>query len=549
MILIEQIHQTILAQVKKIFPLIPFTAEDIEINLNTDHHKQEFGDLTTNAALVIAQKIKQNPRAIAEQIIAELKYEYIDWVEIAGPGFINLFLTTQALQVLARELYQAPEAFFKLNPEDPKTSYLIEFVSANPTGPLHVGHGRGGIIGDVLGTLLKFLGHQVIKEFYINDAGAQMQKLGQSLKIRCQQQLKQAASIPEDGYQGEYLVELAQKCIQENGEKVIEKPESFFTDYAYRHLLENIKKTLTEYGITFDVWFSEKTLHDTGAIEKALAILQKNGYLYEKEGALWFTATQFGDDKDRVVRKNTGELTYVAADVAYLLHKLERVHHLIMVLGQDHHSYVVRLKAVLQGLGKSPDILDVILYQLVTLKESGQFLRMSKRAGRMVTLEDITKAVGKDVARFFYLNRKADAHLDFDIDLALQHTEENPVYYIQYAYVRTGSIIEKAQTVEILQNISAHDCIYLTDNEKLLLKKIVSLKELLKNISHNYQTHLLTYYVIELAHQFHRYYTESRVIDPAFVEQSRGRLVMITLLRNTFALCFNLLGISCPEKM
>jgi arginyl-tRNA synthetase len=397
---------------------------------------------------------------------------------------------------------------------------------------------------------MRFLGNTAIKEFYVNDAGAQIKKLGESFKIRCQEVLGIHNPLPEGGYQGEYLVYLAKDLIAHQGESVLNNPDSFFEDYAKNALLEAIKKTLARYGITYDVWFSEKSLHDDGSVEKAINLLSARGFTYESEGALWFTSTRFGDDKDRVLRKQTGEWTYVASDVAYLHNKISRgAEHLIMILGQDHHSYVVRLKGIMQALGYSANQLDVILYQLVTIKESGQAVRMSKRAGRIVSLEDVIETVGTDVARFFYLHRKADAHLEFDIDLALKRTEENPVFYIQYAYVRTSSILEKASQHPELEALTNADIQGLTPSEKIVIKKIVALKDLLKNISGNYQTHLLTYYVVELAQLFHKYYTDNRVIDLTNIPQSRARLVLITALRNTFKTCFQLLEITSPDKM
>lgn len=520
-----------------------------QMTINTDKHKQEFGDLSSNAALIISKELGENPRAIAQKIQSALKHPSIDRVEIAGPGFLNIFLTEQAFKALATELYEEGALFFA-HTSSKKQSYCIEFVSANPTGPLHIGHGRGGIIGDVLSRILSFLGNTVVKEFYINDAGVQIQKLGQSFKIRCMQAAGYDYTLPEDGYQGEYLVALAQECYNTYGTELLSKTDEFFSTYAKEHLLKNIETNLAEYGITFDVWFSEKTLHDSGAIDQALDQLAASGHLYTEDGTTWLRSTAFGDDKDRVVRKKTGELTYIAADVAYTLDKVSRgFDHLIYILGQDHHSYVMRLKVVMEALGYDPKRLDVILYQLVTIKESGQALRLSKRAGRIITLDDIVKTVGTDVARFFYLHKKADAHLDFDIDLALKHTDENPVYYIQYAYVRIKSIREKALQNEEFHRLSAQDIQSLGEAERLLLKKIASLKEHLESIQHTYQTHQLAYYTIELAQTFHAYYSHHKVIDIEQIPQSRARLVLIQLVENTLKTCFDLLGISAPERM
>ncbi len=343
---------------------------------------------------------------------------------------------------------------------------------------------------------------------------------------------------------------MAKKAILEFGKDILKKPDSWFSSYAKELMLDNIKGTLEDYGVFFDVWFSEKTLHDSGAIEKALNKLKENGHTYESEGAVWFRSTTFGDDKDRVLKKNTGEYTYAAADVAYTENKFSRgFDKLIIILGQDHHSYLQRLKGITQALGHNPDNYDVILYQLVTLKESGAVLRMSKRAGRGITLQDVIDEVGKDVARFFYLNRKADAHLEFDIDLALKHTDENPVYYIQYAYVRTKSILEKSLDIKDLNNITEQDIELIGAQDAILIKKITHLKTLLNSIATNYQTHLLTYYCLDLAQAFHAYYSANRVIDENNIKSSRSRLLIIKIVNENLKRCFKLLGIEAPEKM
>lgn len=548
--LIERIHQAFNTHLETLFTLGLVDLEHSNFCLNTDPNKQDFGHINSNIAMVLAKELSKAPRQIAELIASTFTHEAVEKVEIAGPGFLNFFLKQEAFIQVAQELSKAGESFFKPDLSVGIKHFNVEFVSANPTGPLHLGHGRGGIIGDVLANVLSFLGHSVTREFYINDAGAQIEKLGLSFKARCYQELGQEMALPEGGYQGHYLVTLAQECIAEYGKFVIGQPDAFFQTYAKDKMLAMVKGTLAKYGITFDVWFSEKTLHTDGSIEKALGILQQKGFLYEQEGALWFKATEFGDDKDRVVRKSDGEMTYVAADIAYMKNKIDRgADHLIMVLGHDHHGYVNRLQALLKALNLGNQTLEVILYQLVKMKASGQLVRMSKRAGNIVTLDDVIDVVGTDVARYFYLNRKADAQLEFDLDLALKKTEENPVYYVQYAFVRTNSILSKAQEVAELQDISATDSVHLGIPERILLIKIVSLKGLLETISKNYQTHLLTYYLHELAQEFHAYYSVNRVINPENVTQSRARLFLIMLLRNTFETGLTLLKISRPEKM
>jgi arginyl-tRNA synthetase len=515
--------------------------------INTDPQKKEFGDINCNIALLLAKPLAKAPREIAQTIIEKFQNASVEKIEMAGPGFLNFHLTLEAFQNLAQELFTEKNSFFKV--ANPSEKYNIEFVSANPTGPLHLGHGRGGIIGDVLANILHFIGYTTTREHYINDAGAQMIKLGNSLKIRCQQKLGQEVEIPEDGYKGEYLKELAAQCIKEHGKTVLENNDQFFIDYGYTHLLAQLKNTVNSYNINFDVWFSEKTLHPE-KIEQAITTLEKNGYLYKKEDALWFKSTEFGDDKDRVLQKADGEYTYAAADAAYLLDKAGRgFNHLIIVLGQDHHSYPKRLNGIRQALGLDTVKLDCILYQLVSIKEGGQQLKLSKRAGRIVGLLDIIETVGTDVARFFYLNRKADAHLDFDLELALSKTDENPVYYLQYAYVRTNSILQKAAEHKEFANITADDAQHLTTGEALLLKKITELKTLLESISQNYQVHLVAYYLLDLAHCFHNYYHHNRVIEPATVEQSRGRLLLTQLVQEQFDRCLQLMGITRPESM
>jgi arginyl-tRNA synthetase len=442
---IDFIQKTFTENIKILFPITEITYEQCRLHINVDEAKQMFGNLSTSCALVLAKALKRAPREVAMEIATSYTHPLVEKIEVAGPGFINMYLTNDAFKLLAKELFEQRAAFFKPDQLDKKYNVSLEFVSANPTGPLHFGHGRGGIIGDVLGNVLKFVGHDVTKEFYINDAGNQIQKLGESFKIRCLNAAGITASIAQDGYHGEYLLELAQDCFAQYGQEIFEKSDSFFAEYAKENLLHALQNTLKDYGIEYDVWFSEKTLHESNAIEKALAVLQERNLLFEHDGALWFKTTQFGDDKDRVVKKSTGEYTYIAADIAYLKNKIDRgFNNLIFTLGHDHHSYAVRLNAVKNGLGYEQCPLAVILYQLVKISEDGQAVRMSKRAGAIVSLQDIINTVGKDVARFFYLHRKADAQLEFDLGLALKKTEENPVYYVQYAYVRTGSILEKA---------------------------------------------------------------------------------------------------------
>lgn len=553
--------------IQSLFALPVEQVASIDVTLNADKDPILFGDLSCNAAMVLARVLGKNPRQLATDIIQAINQQreagvrtdflnMIEKIEIAGPGFLNITLTRQTWQQLAHELLTTKRDVF--TGVDKKQRYLLEFVSANPTGPLHLGHGRGGIIGDVLARVLKFIGHDVATEFYINDAGNQMGLLGLSLQVRVKQQLGIQEDLPEGGYRGEYMVELAQQCVAAHGKAVLEKEVSFFTNYAMQHLLELQKKDLENYGIHFDQWFSEKTLHESGQVEATIKILQDRDLVYQEGGALWFRSTQFGDDKDRVIRKATGELTYIAADIAYHKNKFERGFDVLVdILGQDHHGYVKRLKATMQALGYNADHLDVILYQLVTIKENDVAVRMSKRAGTFTKLSDVVDEVGTDVARFFYLHRKADTHLEFDLATALKKTDENPVFYIHYAYVRALSVLVKVQQETALKDVVGHIGVsdinqifaLLSPNDIILLKKILSLHGILNSVASTYQTHMLANYAWELACSFHSYYAGNRVIDPENVEVSKMRLLMVVMTKDALEVCLDLLGLTKPERM
>lgn len=514
--------------------------------LNIEQEKQ-FGDISSNIAMTLAKQIKKNPTMIAETIVNNFQHAYIEKIELAGPGFINIFLQQRTFVDLLDALITKKESFFKENPNK-KYSYNVEFLSANPTGPIHLGNGRGGIIGDVLANVLKFLNNNVIKEYYINDAGNQINKLGMSLKIRCMQAAGNPIEMPEDSYHGDYLIEMAQDLITLHGSSIIERDDMFFADYAKNKILAYLKTTLHNYGIEYDVWFSEKSLHESGAITKAIALLTAKGYTFEQDNALWFRSTLFGDDKDRVLVKTTGEFTYTAADIAYMQNKIDRgATYMIMTLGHDHHSFAQRLQGLHQALGIQNCPLEVILYQLVKMKQNDAQVRMSKRAGNAITLKDVIDTVGTDVARFFYLHKKADAQLEFDLDLALKKTDENPVFYIQYAYVRAKSILNKAQEQQIAIDTSATTSI--SAEEEPLLKKIAALQAVLAGIEVHHQPHLLANYTIELATLFHSYYNQTKILNNQNKDIINAKLIVVEQFITTMKLCFSLMGISAPEKM
>jgi arginyl-tRNA synthetase len=526
-----------------------------EINTNLD--RSYYGDISTNLAMVLSKILKVS----IDNIFADIKNElfnsylcnYIEDISLKS-GFINISLNLSAWSDLLKSIILNRMDFFKGNGSSLK--YSIEFVSANPTGPLHIGHGRGAIIGDVLANILEFLSYNVVREFYINDAGSQIDKLGISFKIRVLQQLNKDIQLPDDAYHGEYLIDMAKEFIYSLKHKGIDNlndyinklDDNFYKDFAKDRLLSKIKDTLKDYKVNFDVWFSERELHKFNAISKVIDNLKDQGYTYQKDGALFFNSTKFFDDKDRVLQKNDRQYTYIAADIAYLKTKIDRAFDkIIMVLGQDHHGYINRLKSAMKALNNDPDKLNIIIYQLVTLKYNDEVVRMSKRSGKSVTLQDVIDTVGVDAARFFYLNKKSDAHLDFDINLALKHDDNNPLYYIQYAYVRAKSLIEKA--LDTFVDISFDDISSISNNEILLIKKIVNLKYILNNIASNYQVHLITYYLIELAQLFHNYYSLNRIIDLENPNISKSRLSLIYAIKDTFELGFDLIGISKPDKM
>lgn len=518
----------------------------------TSHHQ---GDLTTNAAMTLARALKKPPRAIAEQIVAAIKsqielnqYSSLSHIEIAGPGFINITLAPQAWASLVQQISTSPIAFFKAETKQEPHSYLIEYVSANPTGPLHLGHGRNAIIGDILARVLRFIGHDVTTEFYINDAGSQMQKLGTSLKARCIELLGGAAEIPEEGYHGEYLIEIAEECVQEHGSSVLlENDINFFTSYAKNRLIAQQKEELADYGVKLDSWFSELSLHNSGAITDALSELERRKFLYTKDGALWFKSTEFGDDKDRVIRKQDGNLTYIAPDIAYHVNKFARgAQTLIDIVGQDHHGYVLRLKGTLAALGYDANRLNVILYQLVSLKQGDAPVKMSKRSGNFIGLREVIDTVGVDAARFFFLHKKADSHLELDIDIALKQSQENPVFYLQYAYVRTLSIMQKATDLGITADITFGAC---TSEEIAVLKKLLGFGGALNAVATQYATHMLATYALDLAQVFHTFYTNNRVVDAAQPETTARRLALIAVTQQTLGLTLDLLGLSRRESM
>jgi len=518
--------------------------------------QKEFGDLACNVAMVWAKRQRKPPRAIAEAIVKNLEDRdgILAKVEIAGPGFLNFSFAPKFYYERLREF----EARQELTPNLGRGEKVqVEFASANPTGPVHVGHGRVAVIGDVLARLLAATGFNVEREYYVNDTGNQMEKLGQSIYVRYRELFGEKIDFPEGGYPGDYVRELAMEARQRWGEKFLSEPQdaaaAFFSQYGGENLLATIRDDLSRFGIGFDSFVSEKDLRARGEVEKTISLLAGRNMLYEQEGARWFKSTAYGDDKDRPLVKSDGELTYFASDIAYHRNKLERgFKKLINVWGADHHGYVARLKAALGALGYDPEALQVVLVQLVQLTRGGEPVRMGKRQGEFVSLREVLDEVGNDAARFFFLMRKSDSHLDFDLELAKKESSENPVFYVQYAHARIASIFEQARQsgVEMTdRSARAVKLERLSEPEELaLIKHVIQLPEAVEESVNELEPHRLVFYLLELAGEFHRYYNRFRVVSDD-ADLTRARLILLRNVQKVIGGGLTLLGVTAPLKM
>lgn len=514
-----------------------------------------FGDLSTTVAFSLAKALKRKPREVAEAIIKHLSPDpaFVERVEGAGAGYLNFFLTKAFWQGVVREVLEQGEEYGRAQIGRGRR-VLVEFVSANPTGPLHVGHGRGAALGDALANLLEAVGFQVEREYYINDAGTQIELLGRSVFARYREHFGLEVAFPEDGYKGEYIRDLAFSIAQQEGSRYLEGPESeavrLLAGKASAEILAWIRQDLERFGVRFDRWFSERSLYETGEVDRALGLLQEKGYIYEEEGALWFRSTLFGDDKNRVLIRSTGEPTYYASDVAYHLEKFRRGYEVVIdIWGHDHHGYAPRVKAAVQALGYPPEALQIILVQLVSLLRKGRPVAMSTRAGEFVTLKEVVEEVGKDAARFIFLTRRADSPLDFDLEVAKAQSPENPVYYVQYAHARLTSVLREAEKAGLFPPYTDADLAKLDLPEELsLMKQLSFYPELIAGAASAYEPHRITAYLQELAAQFHGYYHRHRIISPDRV-LSRARLALAAGIRTVLKNALAILGISAPERM
>ncbi len=548
------------------------------------------GDWASNVALQFARQIKRNPRELAQEIVREITpHPWVAKVEVAGPGFINFTLAPLAKNAVVPHVLSRGARYGAGEPTGRRI--LVEFVSANPTGPLHVGHGRGAAYGAALSDVLAFAGHTVEREYYVNDAGRQMDILALSTWLRYLERFGVAVPFPSNAYQGRYVIDMAATIAERHGDRfarvrvedVLEgtpgEPDPERTDpqaaeqrerhldrlianakrllgedYAWIHefalaeQLGDCRDDLAEFGVRFDRWFSEKSLYDTGMVERAVETLKKRGYLYEQDGAWWFRSTEFGDDKDRVVRRENGSYTYFASDIAYHWNKYERGYDLMIdIWGADHHGYIPRVRAAIQALGLDPEKFEVALVQFAVLYRNGEKVSMSTRAGEFVTLRQLRAEVGNDACRFFYVLRKCDQHLDFDLDLAKKQSNENPVYYVQYAHARICSVLrEWGGTIEDLREADAS---LLTSDAALdLCVRLQAFPEVVQTAASERAPHHIAFYLKDLASDFHAWYNAERIL----VEEEPLRLARLALaaaVKTVLATGLGLLGVSAPESM
>ncbi|OGL43390.1 MAG: arginine--tRNA ligase [Candidatus Schekmanbacteria bacterium GWA2_38_11] len=562
-----------------------FGGEELPSILIETPKEEKFGHFSTNIALLLSSRLAKPPRKIAEEILKKFNCTIVEKAEIAGPGFINFFITQKTWQDLVPEVLAKRERYGSSDLGRGE-KIQIEFVSANPTGPLHIGHGRGAAVGDVLANILEFSGFDVHREYYINDVGVQMTTLGKSLKARYLELLGEEVKFPENGYPGGYLKDVAKELYEEVGDSLKDKGQGakgkgvaaglslreeaekadsreliaeslqegdleFFIKFACEKLLNLIKKDLEDFRVRFDAWFSEVTLFESGEIKNSIELLKSKGIIYEKDGAWWLRSSGSGDEKDRVVIKTDGATTYLASDIAYHKNKFERGYKKVIdIWGADHHGYIPRMKSVVQSLGYPKDSLIVILVQIVNLQKHGKTVAMGKREGQFVTLREVMDEVGVDACRFFFLERKSDAHLSFDLELAKEHSSKNPVYYVQYGHARICSIFRKAQEKGLnLQRIDKVDLSLLKIEEELsLIRKIYQFQETIEAIANSFEPHHITFYLKELVTLFHKYYNEHPVLGND-VSLSSARLNLCKAVNIVLENGLRLLGISAPESM
>jgi len=542
--------------------VLKFSAELPEITLEVPP-KKEFGDFATNFAMKSAKIFHMPPRKIAEEIrarimsrdllnlFAEDSVDIFDNIEIAGAGFMNFYLKSDVIYSELKKIYEAGEDFGNL-PAKNNVTIQIEYVSANPTGLLHVGHGRGAAAGSAIVNILRAAGYNVESEYYINDAGNQMDNLTKSVNARYLELLGQKVDFPEDGYKGVDIIDTTKRIIARDGDKYLNLPEDermkILGELAYEDKMRELKKDLKNFRVKFDVWFSERTLHPD-KVNAAIEILKQSGDIYEKEGALWLASTKYGDDKDRVVVRENGEPTYLAADIAYHKNKFDRgFSELINIWGADHHGYVARVKAAMKMLGYDPDKLKILFLQMVSLFRSGEAVKMSKRAGTAIPLRELMEEVGTDAARYFFLMRSTESQLDFDLDLAKSQSADNPVYYIQYAHARICSIFRQAKEAGLKLEGELKFSLMTSAAEIDLINKIFEYPAEVEKAAAEYAPQRIARYVYDLASTFSSFYRDCRILG-VDEDLAVARLALIKITQHTIQHALNLLGVSAPERM
>jgi arginyl-tRNA synthetase len=532
-------------------PSDAFPDADIEEPKNDIH-----GDFSTNLALIMAKVQKMAPRKIAEILKPYLEgaADWVQNVDIAGPGFINFSIAPEAWWPVLETIH-ADDERYGASAFGKDRRIQVEFVSSNPTGPLHVGHGRGAAVGDSVARILAFSGYAVQREYYINDSGRQIRTLGLSVLLRYRELFGETVAFPETCYQGDYIVDLAKSLKERDGDRLRTQSEeeaiTACARYAAGLIIEGIRQDLLEFGVTFDQWFSEQSLYDSGRVDACIAKLREKQQVYEKDGALWFTSTAFGDEKDRVVVRNNGITTYFASDIAYHQEKFERgFDRVIDVWGADHHGYIPRMKAAVEASGTAPERFQVILVQLVNLLRGGVPVAMSTRAGEFVTLQDVVREVGRDAARFLFLTRHYDSPLDFDLEIAKQKSNDNPVYYVQYVHARIASIRRKAEAERLAgASLAPQALAALTTPEDIqLIKQLNRFPEVIEASARFMEPHRVTFYLMTLAGAFHSYYNRQRVLTEDAIA-TQGRLYLVTAVQKIIRNGLTLLGVSAPERM
>ena len=581
--MIEKIQSNLVRILEDLYGDSHLNIDELKINLQENNDKKH-GDLASNIALILAKPLKKNPQEIANSIRDSFIIdEEITKIEVAGPGFINFFLSTKTHSEVLNEISAKKELFGKS--ETKNQNVLIEYVSSNPTGPLHVGHGRGAAFGSVLGALLKEAGFKVDEEYYVNDFGRQMNILAASLWLRYAQLLNESITMIENGYQGEYLISIAEKLKEDHSDKfyrnydsivellkteiqddeiftdsvvvaiqsALENDFNFLRDFALQAILELIKRDLLDFGVEHNFWFSESSLYDikenqASQVDLAIEDLKSRGFVYEKEDALWFKSSEFGDDKDRVLKRGNGEYTYFASDVAYHSKKYDRGYdRVINIWGSDHHGYTPRVQAAMEATNRDPEKLEIVYIQFANLLRAGKKVTMSTRSGEFITLRELMDEVTTEAARFFYINRKADQHLDFDLDLAKDQSKDNPLYYIQYAHARICSVLKKSNA-KIMDLEHADLTLLDTEKEIEIQKTLNQYPALIERAAKSSEPHLLCYYLKDLSGLFHSYYNSEKFI----IEDKKlmaSRLFLLKGVKQVLVNGLSILGIKAPEEM